>query len=143
MSNVRFQFELSNITKFGGDIKKNIPNDIVFVFDRNAPPRGDGHFEDVNGSVVIENKYYPVIFDERLIQHMKVISVEGERMLTYRIKNADAIIFKPRVIADKTVRILGPKEFGGIAITTYPDGSQTTNAKGSEPLNFEKLNGIN
>lgn len=37
LSNIRFQFKFSNMAKFGADIKKNIPNDIVFVFDKNAP----------------------------------------------------------------------------------------------------------
>ncbi|MFJ3459692.1 hypothetical protein ACIPMZ_22480 [Scandinavium goeteborgense] len=50
------------------------------------------------------------------------------------------MLFKPKVHADKMVSILGPKEFGGVAMTTYPDGSQTTNAKGSDSLYFERLN---
>ncbi|EKM0530504.1 hypothetical protein PTT84_000830 [Cronobacter turicensis] len=38
LSNIRFQFKFSDMTKFGADIKNNIPNDIVFVFDNNSPP---------------------------------------------------------------------------------------------------------
>ena len=139
LSNIRFQFKFSDMTKFGTDIKKNIPNDIVFVFDKNAPPRGDGHYEDVYNSVVIEKTYYPVVTNERLIQRMKVLSIEGKDMLTFRVHNADNIIFKPDVLFDKVVSVLGPKKFGEDSITTYPDGTQTTNAKGPDPINFEKL----
>jgi hypothetical protein len=143
LSNVRFQFELSNMTKFGEDIKKNIPNDIVFVFDRNAPPRGDGHYDDVSGNIIISHDYYPLIRNDRLIDHVKILRLVNKRLLTYRVNNAGFILFKPVVYSDKIINVLGPKNFGEDTITTYPDGSQTTNAKGSEPLNFEKLNGIN
>ncbi len=139
LSNIRLQFKFSNMAKFGADIKKNIPNDIVFVFDENSPHRGDGHYEDLYNSDVIQKEYYPVITNERLIQHVKVLSIEGEDMLTFRVHNTGSIIFKPNVHSDKVVNVLGPEKFGEDSVTTYPDGTQTTNAKGPDPINFEKL----
>ncbi|MTH48880.1 hypothetical protein [Intestinirhabdus alba] len=139
LSNIRFQFQFHDMTAFGQDIKKNIPNDIVFVFDEHAPPRGDGHYEVRSGAVIIQSEYYPVIMNERLIQHAKVLSIEGKRMLTYKLHNTDSIIFSPKVYSEKAVRVLGPEVFGGEAIITYPDGTKISSIKGQHPIDFEKL----
>ncbi|HHG8785451.1 TPA: hypothetical protein ACPYVZ_000870 [Citrobacter sedlakii] len=77
LSNIRFQFKFSDMTKFGADIKNNIPNDIVYVFDNNPPPRGNGHYEDVYGDIKIENDYYPLVIYDRIIDHAKTLSIES------------------------------------------------------------------
>lgn len=139
LSNIRFQFKFSNMAKFGADIKKNIPNDIVFVFDKNAPPRGDGHYEDIFGDFVIKQDYYPLVRNDRMIDHAKILRLINKDMLTYRVSNSESLLFEPNVHSDKVVNVLGPEKFGEDSITTYPDGTQTTNAKGPDPINFEKL----
>ncbi|QIT27725.1 hypothetical protein [Raoultella terrigena] len=139
LSNIRFQFKFSNMEKFGADIKKNIPNDIVFVFDKNAPPRGDGHYEDISGDFVIKQDYYPLVRNDRMIDHAKILRLINKDMLTYRVSNSESLLFEPNVHSDKVVNVLGPEKFGEDSITTYPDGTQTTNAKGPDPINFEKL----
>ena len=139
LSNIRFQFKFSNMAKFGTDIKKNVPNDIVFVFDKNAPPRGDGHYEDISGDIVIKKDYYPLVRNDRMIDHAKILRLINKDMLTYRVCNSESLLFEPNVHSDKVVNVLGPEKFGEDSITTYPDGTQTTNAKGPDPINFEKL----
>ncbi|TCV96847.1 hypothetical protein [Biostraticola tofi] len=54
LSNIKFDFQYHNMKKFGAGVKRSIPSDIVFVFDRNAPPRGDGHYDDVYGVIEIK-----------------------------------------------------------------------------------------
>ncbi|MEX3021794.1 hypothetical protein AB4K05_19615 [Kluyvera sp. STS39-E] len=142
LSNIRFQFKFSNMEKFGADIKKNVPNDIVFVFDKNDPPRGDGHYEDISGDVVIKQDYYPLVRNDRMIDHAKILRLINKDMLTYRVSNSESLLFEPNVHSDKVINVLGPEKFGEDSITTYPDGTQTTNAKGPDPINFEKLNSI-
>ncbi|WP_455864771.1 hypothetical protein [Pantoea agglomerans] len=139
LSNIRFQFKFKDMTKFGADIKKNISNDIVFVFDKNAPPRGDGHYENISGDIVIKQDYYPLIRNDRMIDHTKILRLINKDMLTYKVSDSKSILFEPNVHSDKVVNVLGPEKFGEDSITTYPDGTQTTNAKGPDPLNFEKL----
>ena len=139
LSNIRFQFKFSNMAKFGADIKKNIPNDIVFVFDENSPPRGDGYYKDVFGAIEIAIDYYPLIVHDRIIGHTKTLSIESERMLTYRVRNVQSIIFKPKVHSDRLVKILGPEKIGDNTLSIYPDGTQTIKKKGSYPLDFKRL----
>ena len=139
LSNIRFQFKFSDMTKFGTDIKNNISNDIVFVFDKNSPSRGDGHYENISGDIVIKQDYYPLIRSDRMIDHTKTLRLINKDMLTYRVSDSESLLFEPNVHSDKIVNVLGPEKFGENSITTYPDGTQTTNAKGPEPLNFEKL----
>lgn len=54
LSNIKFDFQYHNMKKFGAGVKRSIPGDIVFVFDGNLPPRGDGHYDDVYGVVEIK-----------------------------------------------------------------------------------------
>ncbi|WP_409075901.1 hypothetical protein ACF2G4_08940 [Pantoea sp. C3] len=142
LSNIRFQFKFSDMTKFGAGIKKNIPNDIVFVFDNNSPPRGNGHYEDVYGDIKIKNDYYPLVIYDRIIDHAKTLSIESERMLTYKVHDGRSIFFEPHVYSDKLVKILGPEKIGDNTLSIYPDGTQTIKKKGSYPLDFKKLNEI-
>jgi len=143
LSNIRFQFKFSDVKKFGVDIKSNISNDIVFVFDNNPPPRGDGHYMNVSGNVEIKDDYYPLIRNDRMIDHAKILRLINEDMLTYRVSNSELIVFKPNVHSKKIINVLGPEKFGEDSITTYPDGTQTTNANGPDPINFKKLNLMN
>ncbi|EHG7581557.1 MULTISPECIES: hypothetical protein [Citrobacter] len=142
LSNIRFQFKFSDMTKFGADIKNNIPNDIVYVFDNNPPPRGNGHYEDVYGDIKIENDYYPLVIYDRIIDHAKTLSIESEKMLAYRVHDGRSIFFEPHVYSDKLVRILGPEKIGDNTLSIYPDGTQTLKKKGSYPLDFKKLKEI-
>ncbi len=139
LSNIRFQFKFSDMTKFGADIKQSVSSDIVFVFDKNAPPRGDGHYEDVYGAIKIENDYYPLVVYDRIVDHAKTLSIESEKMLTYRVHDVTSILFKPHVYSDKIITILGPEKLGDKTLSIYPDGTKTIKAKGSYPLDFEKL----
>ncbi|CAI2026623.1 Uncharacterised protein [Serratia quinivorans] len=139
LSNIRFQFKFSNMAKFGADIKKNVPNDIVFVFDKNSPPRGDGHYKDVSGAIEIESDYYPLVVYDRIIDHAKTLSIESEEMLTFRASNVKSIFFKPNVHSDRLIRILGPEKIGDNTLSIYPDGTQTIKKKGSYPLDFKRL----
>ncbi|WP_413453493.1 hypothetical protein [Erwinia persicina] len=139
LSNILFQFKFSDMTKFGSDVKKNISNDIVFVFDENSPPRGDGHYENISGDAVIKQDYYPLVRHDRMIDHAKILRLINKDMLTYRVTNPKSILFEPNVHSDKVVNVLGPEKFGEDSVTTYPDGTQTTNNKGPDPINFKKL----
>jgi hypothetical protein len=139
LSNIRFQFKFSNMAKFGADIKKNVPNDIVFVFDKNSPPRGDGHYKNVSGAIEIESDYYPLVVHDRIIDHAKTLSIESEEMLTFRASNVESIFFKPNVHSDRLIRILGPEKIGDNTLSIYPDGTQTIKKKGSYPLDFKRL----
>jgi hypothetical protein len=142
LSNIRFQFKFSDMTKFGADIKKNIPNDIVFVFDNNSPPRGNGHYEDVYGDIKTKNDYYPLVIYDRIIDHAKTLSIESERMLTYKVHDGRGVFFEPQVYSGKLVKILGPEKISDNTISIYPDGTQTIKKKSSYPLDFKKLNEI-
>ena len=139
LSNIRFQFKFSDMTKFGTDIKQNVSSDIVFVFDKNAPPRGDGHYEDVYGDVIIEKDYYPLIVYDRYVKNRKYIQVKGADLLTYHMHNVKKITFKPSVYSKKIVNVLGPENFGGDFIITYPDGTKTTDKEEPDYPDFEKL----
>ena len=142
LSNIRFQFKFSDMTKFGTDIKYNIPSDIVYAFDNNSPPRGNGHYEDVYGDIKIKNDYYPLVIYDRIIEHEKTLSLESEKMLTYRVHDGISIFFEPHVYSDKLVRILGPEKIGDNTLSIYPDGTQTIKKKNSYPLDFKKLKEI-
>ena len=130
------------MAKFGADIKKNVPNDIVFVFDKNSPPRGYGHYKDVSGAIEIESDYYPLVVYDRIIDHAKTLSIESEEMLTFRASNVKSIFFKPNVHSDRLIRILGPEKIGDNTLSIYPDGTQTIKKKGSYPLDFRRLKEI-
>ncbi|CAI1881003.1 MULTISPECIES: hypothetical protein [Serratia] len=139
LSNIRFQFKFSDMLKFGMDIKQSVSSDIVFVFDRNAPPRGDGHYEDVYGDVIIDKDYYPLVVYDRYVKHRKYVQIKGEELLTYRMHNVKSVIFKPNVHSMKIINVLGPKEFGGDFIITYPDGTKTTDKEEPDYPDFKKL----
>ncbi len=61
LSNIKLQFKYNNPDAFGENIKKNVPDDIVFMFDNNEPPRGNGYEEDVNGNVIVVKDFYPMV----------------------------------------------------------------------------------
>ncbi|ELY4299726.1 hypothetical protein ACI0X9_000731 [Cronobacter turicensis] len=90
----------------------------------------------------IKNDYYPLVIYGRIIDHAKTLSIESEKMLTYRIHDGGSIFFEPHVYSDKLVKILGPEKIGDNTLSIYPDGAQTIKKKGSYPLDFKKLKEI-
>jgi len=124
LSNIRFQFKFSDMEKFGADIKNNVPNDIVFVFDKNAPPRGDGHYKDISGVIEIKKNYYPLIRRKNTDKEILVLSVQGQPMLTYRVHDTNSIVFKPIFHSDMIVNAVPPKKKGGGYTVIYPNGEE-------------------
>ncbi|MTH48861.1 hypothetical protein [Intestinirhabdus alba] len=124
LSNIRFQFKFHDMTAFGQDIKKNIPNDIVFVFDKNSPPRGNGHYEDIYGPLVIVKNYFPLIRKKPGDNDILVLSIQGQPMLTYRLHDTPTIKFEPVVHSDLVVFAQPPKEKGEGYVLTYPNGEK-------------------
>ena len=124
LSNIRFQFKFSNMMQFGADIKRNIPTDIVFVFDRNAPPRGDGHYEDIYGNVIINKDYYPLIKKKFTSDGMSVLNIQGQSMLTYRMHDTDSIVFAPIFHVNLLVDVLPPEKKGDGYTLIYPNGDK-------------------
>ncbi len=124
LSNIRFQFKFSDMTKFGADIKKNIPNDVVFMFDDNQPPRGDGHKEDVMGDVLIIKNYYALINNKFTDDGFDVLHIEGQPLLTYRVHNVKNIFFKPSVHSNIVINVLTPKTQGSDYVILYPNGEK-------------------
>ncbi|MFJ3459695.1 hypothetical protein ACIPMZ_22495 [Scandinavium goeteborgense] len=122
LSNVKIEFQYSDMTLFGQDVKENIPNDIVFVFDKNAPSRGNGHYENIHTSTTIEKDYYPLIKKGFTNDGMSVLNIQGQPMLTYRIYDANNIIFKPNLNSDLLVNVLTPKKRGDGYTLSYPNG---------------------
>jgi hypothetical protein len=70
---------------------------------------------------------------------MKILRLINEKMLTYKVNNSSSIIFKPMVHSKKIVKMQVPKKFGEILITTYPDGTQTSNSEKRDSIDFRKL----
>lgn len=124
LSNIKFDFQYQNMKKFGVGVKKNIPSNIVFVFDRNAPPRGNGHYDDVYGVIEIKKNYYPLIRRKNTGDEMLVLSVQGQPMLTYRVHDANSIIFKPVFHSDMVVNAIPPKKKGDGYTLIYPNGEE-------------------
>ncbi|EOV8960592.1 hypothetical protein ACN6U0_002417 [Cronobacter turicensis] len=124
ISNIRFQFKFSKMDRFGINIKKNIPNDIVFMFDDNQPPRGNGHKDNVMGDVLIIKDYYALINDKFTDDGFDVLHIEGQPLLTYRVYNVRNIIFKPNVHSDIVVNVLTPQKKEDDYIILYPNGER-------------------
>ncbi len=124
LSNIKFDFQYHNMKKFGARVKRSIPSDIVFVFDRNAPPRGDGHYDDVYGVIEIEKNYYPLIRRKNTDEEMLVLSIQGQPMLTYRVHDANSIVFKPIFHSDMVVNAVPPKKKGDGYSLFYPNGDE-------------------
>ncbi|EAQ4906424.1 hypothetical protein FCJ48_18310 [Salmonella enterica] len=126
LSNIRFQFKFSNPDKFGEGIKINIPADIVFIFDDNDPPRGDGNEEDVTGDVEVKKDYYAMINKAFTDDGFDVLHISGQSMLTYRVHDVKSIFFRPNVHSDKIVNVLTPKKSGDDYVIVYPNGEKVT-----------------
>ncbi|EFC9828540.1 hypothetical protein LAX18_01460 [Escherichia coli] len=124
LSNIKIDFQYHNMKKFGAGVKRNIPSDIVFVFDRNAPPRGDGHYDDVYGDIEIKKNYYPLIRKKNTDEEMLVLSVQGQPMLTYRVHDANSIVFEPIFHSEMVVNAVPPKEKGSGYTIIYPNGDE-------------------
>lgn len=124
LSNIKFDFEYHDISQFGSKVTENTPDDIVFVFDNNAPPRGDGHYEDVSGYVVIKKEYYPTILKGLAKNGMDALYIQGQPMLTYRVHDANSIVFNPVFHSEMVVNATPPKEKGDGYTLSYPNGEQ-------------------
>ncbi|HHL2502312.1 TPA: hypothetical protein ACQ301_004445 [Yersinia enterocolitica] len=124
LSNIKFDFQYHNMQKFGGDIKRNIPSDIVFVFDNPPPPRGDGHYDDASGVIEIQKNYYPLIRKKNTGESMLVLSVQGQPMLTYRVYDTNSIVFKPVFHSDMIVNAIPPEKKGDGYTLYYPNGEK-------------------
>jgi len=124
LSNIKFDFQFHNMKKFGRDVKLNIPSDIVFIFDKNSPPRGDGHYDDIYGDIEIKKDYYPLIRKKGTDENMLVLSVQGQPMLTYRVYDTNSIVFKPIFYSDMIVNAFPPKKKGDGYTLIYPNGEK-------------------
>ncbi|ELY4299723.1 hypothetical protein SMZ33_000268 [Cronobacter turicensis] len=124
LSNIKFDFQFHDMKKFGEQVKKNIPDDIVFIFDGNAPPRGDGHYHDIYGDMEIRKNYYPLIRRKNSGEDVLVLSVQGQPMLTYRIHGASSIVFEPVFHSDMIVNAVPPKKKGDGYTLIYPNGDK-------------------
>ncbi|WP_409075899.1 hypothetical protein ACF2G4_08930 [Pantoea sp. C3] len=136
LSNIKFDFQYHNMQKFGGGVKKNIPGDIVFVFDKNAPPRGDGNYDDVCGVIEIQKNYYPLIRRKNTDEDVLILSVQGQPMLTYRVHEANSIVFIPVFHSDMVVNATPPKNKGDGYTLSYPNGEKIIDHRFS---NSEKM----
>jgi len=139
LSNIKFDFQYHDMKKFGEGVKRNIPSDIVFVFDKNAPPRGDGHYEDIYGVIEIKKNYYPLIRKKNTNENMLVLSVQGQPMLTYRVYDTNSIVFKPIFHSDMIVNAFPPKKKGDGYTLIYPNGEKIIDRRfpNSEKTKFE------
>lgn len=124
LSNIKFYFQYQDITQFGTKVTENTPDDIVFVFDRNAPPRGDGHYENVSGHVVIKKDYFPTVLNGFARNGMDVIYIQGQPMLTYRVHEPNSIVFKPVFHSDMIVNAIPPAKKGDGYTLYYPNGEK-------------------
>ncbi|WP_380177462.1 hypothetical protein [Kalamiella sp. sgz302252] len=124
MSNIRFEFQHHDMKKFGGDIKENIPNDIVFVFDKNSPPRGNGHYEELYGPLSIVKYYFPLVKKAFRGDGGSVLNIMGQPMLSYRIQNTNSILFKPVINSDLLVNVFPPEKKGDGYLLIYPNGEK-------------------
>jgi hypothetical protein len=126
LSNIRIQFKYQRMDKFGKNIIKSIPNDIVFTFDSNDPPRGDGHYDDVYGVINVEKEYYPMVKIKFTDDDMDVLNIQGQTMLTYRVHDATSINFTPVIHENMVVRVFSPKKKGDGYVIVYPNGDKLT-----------------
>lgn len=124
LSNIKFDFQYHDMKFFGGNVKKNIPSDVVFVFDDNAPPRGDGHYNDVYGAIEIKKNYYPLIRKKNTDENMLVLSMQGQPMLTYRVHDASSIVFEPVFHSNMIVNAVPPIKKGDGYTLIYPNGDK-------------------
>jgi len=123
LSNIKFDFKYHNMKHFGGSVKNNIPADIVFVFDKNAPPRGDGNYDNVYGAVEIEKNYFPLI-RKNSAEDTLTLTIKGQPMLTYRVYDANSIVFKPAFHPDMLVTAIPPAKKGEGFTLIYPYGEK-------------------
>lgn len=139
LSSIRFQFKYINPKVFGDSVNKNIPNDIVFMFDNNEPPRGNGNEESVSGEVIINKNYYPLINKNFTRDNFDVLHIEGQSMLTYRVHDAKRIYFSPDIHSDMVINVHSPKKPGDGYVIAYPNGEKITdhNFPYSEKTKFE------
>ena len=126
ISNIRFQFQFSDMKKFGVDIKENIPNDVVFVFDKNAPSRGNGKYENVSGDIRIRKDYYPLINKRFTGNGMSVLTMQGQPLLTYKVYQTNKIVFEPVIHLDLLVYALPPNENNNDYVVIFPNGERET-----------------
>jgi len=141
LSNIKFDFQYHDISQFGSKVTENTPDDIVFVFDNNAPPRGDGHYEDVSGHVFIKKEYYPTILKGLAKNGMDALYIQGQPMLTYRVHDTSSIVFKPVSHSDMIVNAFPPKKKGDGYTLIYPNGEKIIDRRfpNSEKTKFEFL----
>jgi hypothetical protein len=126
LSNIKIQFEYKNIGDFGSEVTENTPEDIVFMFDNNDPPRGDGHYENVSGNIVVKKDYYPTILKSFTEDGKDVFLINGQPMLTYRTEGAETITFNPYFHPDLVVNVYSPEKKGDGYVIVYPNGDKLT-----------------
>ncbi|MTH48864.1 hypothetical protein [Intestinirhabdus alba] len=124
LSNIRFQFRYHDFTKFGNKIEDDTPEDIVFIFDDAPPPRGNGHYEEIYGDVVIKKDYYPVILKEFTDIGGDILYIKGQPMLTYRVRSVKKILFEPVFHSNLIVEVLSPQQQGEGYLIMYPNGEK-------------------
>ncbi|WP_380177464.1 hypothetical protein [Kalamiella sp. sgz302252] len=124
ISNIKLEFEYSYMKKFGSYIQRNIPSDVVFIFDNNAPPRGNGHYEEVHGALIVNKDYFPLIRKSNINEGEYILSIKGQSMLTYRVYNTSEISFIPLVHSDMLVNAFPPEKKGDGYLLIYPNGEK-------------------
>ena len=125
LSNVKFQFKLNNPEKFSANIKKNIPDDIVFMFDDSSPPpRGDGYEENVSGDVIVVKDFYPMVKRKFTNDGFDVFNIAGQGMLTYRVHDANSILFRLNFHSNMLVNVLTPQKVEDDYILIYSNGEK-------------------
>ncbi|WP_380177461.1 hypothetical protein [Kalamiella sp. sgz302252] len=124
ISNFIFSFEYQDKTIFGANVKENTSKDIVFMFDDNAPPRGDGHHERISGNIIITKDYYPIVLKKFTHDGMDALYIQGQPMLTYRVYDSKAILFNPVFHSDMLVNAFPPEKKGDGYLLIYPNGEK-------------------
>ncbi|WP_105746283.1 hypothetical protein [Cronobacter dublinensis] len=114
----------TNATHLGKDLVPGTAVGATIAFDDDATK--NGQFTRVQGDLSIRPTYYPYIREWHLVrQENELTLLAKENFLSYRVINADNILYAPVLDESKLVKSIEPlKKVDGVhSKIIYPDGS--------------------
>jgi hypothetical protein len=144
LSNVTFGVTYAKTSHFGENVRGGPGGGVIVMFDHHIPQQRSA-FEPtikVSGDVLIKKDYYPLVNEQFIGKHEKVVWLfgEGEIYSYYRAPHARKVTFEPQLHADYILYSVEPKvQNEGYRRDTYPDGSVTSD--GRDP-SFKRLQAI-
>ncbi|MEN5017136.1 hypothetical protein ABEH87_12395 [Erwinia sp. Eh17-17] len=126
LSNVTIGIKNKVSSEFNEGRYEIIPITEIVTFDGNSPQRLSGSYQDIDGDVVLDKDYFPMVTvrrDEGALKEKSFVRATPD--VIFRTKNTKNILFSPRIHLAKVIYAVEPKvhKLGDYISVTYPDGT--------------------